>query len=79
MTVADNYYDYSRGWENTNPGWYEVKLNWITNNKHKQVIEWMYNNLDNCEKHSRWIWNEEYSCFKFRHERDYIIFTLRWS
>lgn len=82
MTIVENYFDYTRGWENTNAGWYEVQLPLTTRNKSKEakeIIQWMYDNLDGTEKHARWIAFEDCAKFKFRYERDAIMFTLRWS
>lgn len=79
ITVVDHYYDYERGWENTNPGWHEVIINYIDREKHRLIIEWMYEKIDNPERHARWVRLEDSSRFRFRYERDYILFTLRWS
>lgn len=79
MTVVDHYYDYERGWVDTNKGWHECTLDWITRTQHRDIVEWMYEKLDNPERHARWIRFEDCSKFKFRYERDYILFTLRWS
>lgn len=79
MTIVDHYYDYERGWENTNNGWYEVILQNLTRHKHRLVVEWLYEKIDKCERHTRWVRFDECSKFKFRYERDYILFTLRWS
>jgi hypothetical protein len=72
------YYDIDRGWENTNKGWHLAVLENISTYKHTQVVDWMYSNLDNLEKHARWIIEDKHAEYKFRYERHYILFTLRW-
>lgn len=76
--VAANYYDYTRGWDHTNVGWHEIVLN-ISYAKHLEIIVWIYEKLDKPERHSRWIRFSDGSGFKFRYERDFILFTLSWS
>ncbi len=74
-----NYYDYDKGWDNTNPGWYTIILENTSPFKHSEIVTWLYDNIDGTERHTRWIRFAESSGFKFRYERDYIMFTLRWS
>jgi len=78
MTYVTHYYDYERGWEGTNPGWYQASSRIENSDEHIEVVEWLYKNIDNPERHCRWtrILNE--SIVKFRYERDYIHFRLRW-
>lgn len=75
-----NYFDTERGWENTNPGWYEYTFHNSSIKKHLIMVNWLYNNIDNTEKHCRWIFyknsSTEFSMFKFRYERNYIWFSL---
>lgn len=81
ITYTHNYYD-NRGWEYTNPGWYELVLYPETDTLHLEMVKWMYDNLDNPEKHARWMFqitDMYYSYFKFRYEREYIWFKLRWG
>lgn len=84
MDVNDypkNYFNYERGWAHTNPGWYEVTVkNGGTYSKiHDSCIEWLYNNIDNPERHVRWVSFLDKSIFRFRYERDYIWFRLAWE
>ena len=76
--VVFNYYDYNKGWEQTNPGWHEIEV--LSGPlKHTEMVSWLYDHVDGTERHTRWIRFAESSGFKFRYERDYIMFTLRWS
>jgi hypothetical protein len=71
-------------WETTNPGWYEVHIrleNLNMANFAKQfepIIEWLYTRIDNPERHARWSVVQHGMSFRFRHERDYILFKLTW-
>lgn len=78
--VPYNYFDTGRGWDHTNKGWYEIILHDVGSFKHLEMVQWLYNRLDNPERHCRWCrFAKESSGFKFRYERDYILFTLSWS
>jgi hypothetical protein len=80
MEMMYEHYDYNVGWENTKPGWHEciIRINNIT--KYNEMVKWLENNIGKHERHCRWsITNYDVCNFKFRYERDYIMFTLRWS
>jgi hypothetical protein len=67
-------------WEDTKPGWHEVELNLSGQiNRYREIMEWLYNSIDKCERHCRWFQTATGIKVKFRYERDYILFTLRWS
>jgi hypothetical protein len=71
-----NYHD-PKGWEHTNPGWHQASAHV----KHyNEILEWLRNNNSKFERHTRWIILDDGEMkFKFRYEKDYIMFTLRWS
>jgi hypothetical protein len=56
-------------------------------NAYKARVEWIYLNIENCEKHSRWdyfLGNDSYNeittiTVKCRREADLIRYILRWS
>lgn len=78
-----NHYDRQKGWEHTKPGWYEVNFH-IQNpretvTRHTEMLQWIYDNIGKCEHHCRWYYNGNYLHFKFRYERDYLWFKLRWG
>lgn len=79
MTYVLNYFDGAKGWENSNPGWHEAIIYNNSPDKHEKMLEWLYNKVDNVERHARWIWCQDHGKFKFRYERDYIMFTLTWQ
>jgi len=49
--------------------------------RYRDMLQWLYSTIDNCEKHAKWTISESgYDVtFKFRYERDYTLFTLRWG
>ena len=67
-------------WEDTKPGWHEIELNLNGQPKrYREIIEWLYNTIDKCERHCRWFQTSMGIKIKFRYERDYIVATLRWA
>lgn len=66
-------------------GWYEYKkqrpyatsVEWVF--YYQQIIDWIYDTVEGAVKHSRWIIHPEHAVFRFRYERDYLQFILRWS
>ena len=78
-----NYYDEKNGWELTKPGWYEVVIPvhqlLLAPNKHTEMLEWIYDNIGKCEHHCRWQFDLDNLKYKFRYERDYLWFKLRWG
>lgn len=67
-------------WEDTKPGWHEAEVNLNGQiNRYREITEWLYNSIDKCERHCRWFQTTYGIKVKFRYERDYILFTLRWS
>jgi len=77
------YYDRQRGWEGTNPGWYEVVLHVAepkeTIIKYGETLIWIEENIHGYQKHCRWFYAGNYLKYKFRHEKDYLWFKLRWG
>lgn len=72
--------------ENKNSGWYECKLlnnespyssNYIQ--RYCDVVYWLKEHIPMCYRHTRWTADETGIRVRFRYERDYIMFTLRWS
>ena len=77
-------YDDRKGWSETNPGWYTAYLARFQGDavlpiNYVEIINWLYDHIDNCEKHARWFHSTNYFCFRFRYEKDYLHFMLRWS
>lgn len=77
-----NYYDRVKSWQGTNPGWYEVVIHVEDPResvlRYEDTIKWIYDNIDGYHKHCRWFYAGNYLKYKFRHEKDYLWFKLRW-
>lgn len=79
------YYDLAKGFENDKPNWHTIKLNNNFDDYFKfqdytlQVMKWLYENIDNPERHCRWICEGDRIQIRFRYLRDYQWFSLRWS
>lgn len=73
------HYD-EAGWEHTKPGWYECKVRAEHIDKYDKMTKWLESNIGKYKRHCRWcVTDTNIVSFKFRYERDYILFTLRWS
>ncbi len=84
------YYDTNKGWDNDRPGWHLVEVDHRLRPKptrglssaresHIQVVEWLYDNIDSCEKHCRWTILYDVTKVRFRYEKDALWFSMRWS
>ena len=79
MAVMYEHYD-EAGWEHTQPGWYECSVKTEDIDKYDEMTQWLLNNIGKYKRHCRWcVTDVNVVSFKFRYERDYILFTLRWS
>lgn len=68
-------------WDTFKPGWHEVVITFEKNNPNQHlglILEWIDYNIQGAEKHTVYKWNSEQFNIKFRHERDCIMFSLRW-
>ena len=79
------HYDMNRGWEETLPGWYEVVIEEsypsgiAMREYYLSILDWIEENIQGAIKHSRWNRTGGRFRFKFRYERDYMWFRLRWG
>lgn len=80
MDIRYNWYDREKGFQNTCPGWYEHHVNISDDSNYEDqsdaILYWLYNRMDNCERHARWVRQINQFSVKFRHERDYLWFKL---
>lgn len=71
------------GWKGTQPGWYEhiIVFNNIHDGDtvHENIVYWLYDTIDKPERHARWARFPGSMKIKFRYERDYLLFLLRWA
>jgi hypothetical protein len=100
MSSTDRWlecYDYKKSWEDNKTGWYEssIQVGFIDANdgarlKYQNIIDWIYINIQECERHARWCYGGYYRGYitatapgylyaKFRYERDFLWFQLTWQ
>lgn len=66
-------------------GWYYFKTGELDDldtlvDVYNVRVEWILENVDGAIKHARWYINPiGYTEFRFRYERDYLRFVLRWQ
>lgn len=68
------------------PGWYEFRFTHDTSQqwvvfleKYKTIVSWITDNVEMPVRHARWYIDDGLIFVRFRYERDYIRFILRWS
>ena len=78
MGMRVQNFDQNLGWEETDPGWYEHQIHVSMNmtETYDDILEWLYNRIDNCERHARWRISRGLIQLKFRYERDVILCKL---
>lgn len=85
--MSENNYMITHWDEKQKPGWPEYKIQngeWIQNipkylERYAQIVEWILTNVEMPYRHSRWKENYGTIIVRFRYERDYLRFILRWS
>jgi hypothetical protein len=73
---------YNKNWVDMKPGWYELRVHFPIEKEDEvcsEFIIWLYEAIDNCERHALWEIEEGMIKSKFRHERDYLLAALRWG
>jgi len=76
VMIKYHWYDWKHGYLDTNPGWYEHIVPCTSARKHEEMVKWLYKNISNPERHCRWTRLENETRVKFRHEKDYVWFSL---
>ena len=82
LKLHKEYYDWTRGWDDDHPFWHIHDI--VTHNQteldlvHKEVVLWLYKNIDNPQRHCRWTRQVLTISVKFRYERDCVWFKLRF-
>ena len=81
-----NHYNWTKGWDADHPDWYKATADIPTDlsdieyrTKASDLLNWLYNNIENSERHARWILGRDGFHVKFRYEKDCLFFILRWS
>lgn len=68
------------GWENFKPKWYKARIRVESPAKFQELLRWMNDNLQGHTKHTVWrLTDGGYFEIRFRYERDYEWFVLRWQ
>lgn len=70
--------------EKEKPGWHEITFNsskmtvvdYLT--LYRNTVDWVMENVENPYRHVHWGFDATEAIFRFRHERDYLRFVLRW-
>lgn len=47
--------------------------------KFKKMVTWVNDTIDNCNKHCEWNIETNIAYFRFRYQRDLMLFMLRWN
>ena len=67
-------------WEKLKPGWFKATVHVESPKKFEELMIWMQANIQGHRKHTIWrLTDGGYFEIRFRHERDYEWFILRWS
>jgi hypothetical protein len=74
-----------KDWENTKAGWYKTSV--LMNYRQVPEVEkWLEENIEGYKKHTvyRFVWAKRQKGdvnlnIKFRKEKDYMLFVLRWQ
>lgn len=82
----DNY-DLNKGIVNTNPRWHTYRLandHGLSRqhrfyDKYGEIVNWLYASVDNCERHAIWGLDGIDMIVRFRFEKNYLHFMLRWA
>ena len=76
---------YNHWFTNEKPGWHEFsawRTNWAVDDwiqRNDAMLDWIQENIEMPYRHARWTLNLECSTFRFRYERNFLVFVLRWA
>jgi len=69
-----------KDWASYKSGWYKIKIKLDTDEKFREILDWISQNIQGHRKHTIWKINEHRILeIRFRYEKDYAWFVLRWS
>ena len=69
-----------KDWENYKPDWFKARIRVDNPTKFEELMRWMQANLQGHRKHTVWrLTDGGYFEIRFRYERDYEWFVLRWQ
>lgn len=73
---------YNKDWPDMKPGWHELRVRFPIEKEDEvcsEFIVWLYESIDNCERHVLWEIEMGVIKSKFRYERDYLLAMLTWG
>lgn len=69
-----------KDWENYKPNWYTASFTVRSNAQFEELMRWMQSNLPGHRKHTVWrLTGDNIFEIRFRYEKDYEWFVLRWQ
>lgn len=66
-------------WVDVKPRWYECVIKIKHLGQYEDIVNWIYDHIDNCEQHARWTHIGMNLHVRFRYERDYMWCRLVWE
>lgn len=72
-------------WWGKQPKWnsYEISLSHLNYpdklEKYAELVSWIYDRIENPNRHAQWMFSTNKICVKFRYEKDYLMFILVWG
>lgn len=69
-----------KNWENYKPSWYSASFTVKSDKQFEELMIWMQSNLPGHSKHTVWrLTGDRIFEIRFRHQKDYEWFVLRWQ
>jgi hypothetical protein len=69
-----------KDWESYKQNWYKAVIKVESDEKFREILKWIEKHVDGHRKHTMWKINEHRVFeIRFRHEKDYEWFVLRWQ
>jgi len=69
-----------KNWENYKPSWYSASFTVKSDKQFEELMIWMQGNLPGHRKHTVWrLTGDRIFEIRFRHQKDYEWFVLRWQ
>ncbi len=69
-----------KNWENYKPNWYSASFTVRSEKQFEELMIWMQNNMPGHRKHTVWrLTGDRIFEIRFRYQKDYEWFVLRWQ
>ena len=67
-------------WENYKPKWYKAVIKVPSDLTFEEILKWIDTNIQGHRKHTVWrLTGSNHFEIRFRFERDFSLFILRWG